>query len=95
MLGAVVNQRTRSKFTLVSANRVSVAQGHATEAHFHPRHVREKDTHEHAEQLPPRYRRAVALDVDTLVFTAQPPGTAHNMEVQQDAKEIQARPRAQ
>ena len=37
----------------------------------------------------------VALDVDTLAFTAQPPGTAHNMEVQQDAKEIQARPRAQ
>ena len=57
MLGAVVNQRTRSKFTLVSANRVSVAQGHATEAHFHPRHVREKDTHEHAEQLPPRNRQ--------------------------------------
>ena len=94
MLGAVVNQRTRSKFTLVSANRVSVAQGHATEAHVHPRHVRETDTHEHAEQLPPRYRRAVALDVDTLVFTAQPPGTAHDMEVQQDAEEIQARPRA-
>ena len=37
----------------VSADCVSVARGHATEAPFHPRNVRTKDTHEQAEQLPP------------------------------------------